>query len=398
MTRSNYKIFSEGRIANLLLKNRLVRSATCEYKMEETGRITDIVLSVYKNLAAGGVGLIISSLMAVAANGKGVKDQICIYSDEFINDIAKIAAIVHQIDTGCAIIAQLCHAGRQVTYDNQVAECVGPSAVASPLLVKTARELTNHEIERIIHNFVEAIIRVKCAGFDGAQLHAAHGYLLSSFLSPYTNKRTDAYGGSIQNRSRIIKDIVSLARKEVGSFPILIKANCDDHVMGGITKDDFPALAKELALAGVDAIEVSGGMWDCLTRSEHELGFRSVPLPESRTGIDTVDKQSYYYDYIARVHAELPLILVGGNRNVESMERLLQAGKVDFLALSRPLIAEPGLPNRWRDGVGRETTACVSCNACLVFKEEYGCALRRLGLQREVFAERLAKAWRNSFK
>ena len=105
--------------------------------MEETGRITDTVLSVYKNLADGGVGLIISSLMAVAANGKGVKDQICIYSDEYIDDIAKIAAIVHQTDVGCAIIAQLCHAGRQVTHDNQVAECVGPSAVPSTLLVKT---------------------------------------------------------------------------------------------------------------------------------------------------------------------------------------------------------------------------------------------------------------------
>jgi len=396
--RSNYKIFSEGRIANLVLKNRLVRSATCEYKMEETGRITDTVLSVYKNLAAGGVGMIISSLMAVAATGKGVKDQICIYSDEFIGDIEKIAAIVHQTDANCAIIGQLCHAGRQVTHDNQVAECVGPSATLSPLLVKTARELTNCEIREIIHNFVEAIIRVKRAGFDGAQLHAAHGYLLSSFLSPYTNKRTDAYSGSIQNRSRIIKEIMSLARKEVGNFPILIKVNCDDHIEGGITKDNFPYLVQELALAGVDAIEVSGGIWDCLTRTEHELGFRPVPLPESRTRIDAEDKQSYYYDHIAKVHTDLPLILVGGNRNVELMENLLQAGKVDFLALSRPLIAEPGLPNRWLKGVGRETTACVSCNACVVFKEQYGCALRRLGMKREVFEERLEKTWRNSFK
>jgi 2,4-dienoyl-CoA reductase-like NADH-dependent reductase (Old Yellow Enzyme family) len=221
---------------------------------------------------------------------------------------------------------------------------------------------------------------------------------LSSFLSPYTNKRTDSFGGSVKNRARIIKDIVTLARKEVGNFPILIKMNCDDHVVGGISKDNFPELIKEIELSGVDAIEISGGMWDCLARTEDELGFIPVPIPESRTKIDNPDKQSYYYNYVKNLKATVPLILVGGNRNVELMERLLHEGGIEFLSLARPLIAEPGLPNRWFNCIGKETTACVSCNACLAFKEECGCALTKKKIKREIFEEGFSQLWRESFK
>lgn len=398
MNRGAYKVFSPGRIAHLTLKNRLVRSATCEYKMTTDGKTTDTVLNIYRQLAQGGVGMIISSLMAVTPSGKGVSEQICIYSDEYIDEISKIAEAVHQTDSECVVIAQLCHAGRQIIYDNQDAECVGPSAVESPILVKKARELTADEIESIIGDFVEAIVRVKKAGFDGVQLHAAHGYLLSSFLSPYTNKRTDKFGGLVENRTRIISGIIDLARKKVGNFPILIKMNCDDHVKDGISKDSFPELVKEISLSGVDAIEVSGGVWDCLAQSEQDLGFIPVPIPESRTRIDSPDKQSYYYDYLLPIDTAMPIILVGGNRNIEMMEKLIHQGKVSFFALSRPLIAEPGLPNRWLQGVGNETTKCISCNACLVFREEYGCALRRKNFKREMFEERFTQAWRAAFK
>jgi 2,4-dienoyl-CoA reductase-like NADH-dependent reductase (Old Yellow Enzyme family) len=398
MSRETYKIFSEGRIANLVLKNRLVRSATCEYKMTRDGKTTGTILNIYKDLAAGGVGMIISSLMAVTLEGKGVADQICIYNDNYISEISKIADVVHETDSKCVIIAQLCHSGRQVTYDNGIAECVGPSQVESPILIKKARELTISEIEAIIESFVDSIIRVKKAGFDGAQLHAAHGYLLSSFLSPYTNRREDKYGGSVENRTRIIKDILALARKKVGDFPILIKINCEDHIIGGISKDSISELVKEIEASGVDAIEVSGGMWDCLMRSENELGFRPLPLPESRTRIDTPDKQSYYYEYVKGIKTKVPLILVGGNRNIELLENLIQEGNLDFISLSRPLIAEPGLPNRWHKGIGKETTACVSCNACVVFKEEYGCAFKRRKIKLEMFEERFSQVWKDSFK
>lgn len=139
-------------------------------------------------------------------------------------------------------------------------------------------------------------------------------------------------------------------------------------------------------------------IWDCLVRTEQELGFIPVPLPEARIRIDAADKQSYYYDDVKELHTKVPIILVGGNRNIENMEALLQKGKVEFLSLSRPLILEPGLPNRWLSGVGKETAGCVSCNACLVFKEEYGCALARMKMNREMFEARLKAAWRDAFK
>lgn len=398
MDRGTYKAFSKHKIADLTIKNRIVRSATCEYKMTKDGMVTDTIINIYKDLAAGGAGMIISSLMAVTLKGKGVADQICIYDDKYIDEISKIADIVHQTDSNCVIIAQLCHAGRQVTYDNEAAECVGPSAIKSPILVKEARELTVDEVNSIIQSFVDSIVRVKKAGFDGVQLHAAHGYLLSSFLSPYTNKRTDEFGGSVKDRVRIIESIVTLARKEVGNFPILIKINCDDHVEGGISKENFPELIKEIELTGVDAIEISGGIWDCLVRTDQELGFKPVPIPESRTRINTPAKQSYYYDYVKNLKIAVPLILVGGNRNIELIEQLLLEGSIDFVSLSRPFIAEPGLPNRWLNYIGKESTACLSCNACLVFKEEYGCALKRKRIKLEMFEERFSQAWRETFK
>lgn len=394
MRRNNYKVFSEGRIANLVLKNRLIRSATGDNKMTADGKTTDAVLKIYKDLAAGGAGMIITGVMYVTPENKSIDRQPCIYSDEYIEEIAKIAGIVHQTDNKCVIIAQLNHAGRQIL--NDLAECIGPSPVQSPISMKKVRELSVNEVQKVIESFADAIVRVKKAGFDGVQLHAAHGFLLSSFLSPYTNRRTDKFGGSVENRVGIIKEIVSLARKRVGSFPILIKTNCDDFVKGGISKNNFAEFIKEVETTGVDAIEVSGGMWDCLARSEEELGFFPIPIPESRTRINTPEKQSYYYDYVKNIDLALPLILVGGHRNIERMENLLKEGKVDFLSLCRPLISEPDLPNRWLEGTGKEDADCVSCNACLAYllKGEFCCAIKESGLSKEAL-ENMYSQWRS---
>ncbi|MFZ5643741.1 MAG: NADH:flavin oxidoreductase [Bacillota bacterium] len=394
MSRNNYKVFSEGRIVNLVLKNRLIRSATGDNKMTADGKTTDAVLKIYKDIAAGGVGMIITGVMYVTPENKSIDRQPCIYSDEYIEEIAKIADIVHQTDNKCVIIAQLNHAGRQILHD--LAECVGPSSLESPNKMKKDRELSINEVQTVIESFADSIIRVKKAGFDGVQLHAAHGFLLSSFLSPYTNRRTDKYGGSVKNRVGIISDIVSMARKKVGSFPILIKINCDDFVEGGISKDNFTEFAKEIETTGIDAIEVSGGMWDCLTRSEEELGFFPIPIPESRTRINTPEKQSYYYDYVKNIDLDLPLILVGGHRNIERMEKLLKEGKVDFLSLCRPFISEPDLPNRWLAGIGKEDADCFSCNACLAYllKGEFCCAIKEAGLTKKAL-ESIYSQWRS---
>jgi 2,4-dienoyl-CoA reductase-like NADH-dependent reductase (Old Yellow Enzyme family) len=221
------------------------------------------------------------------------------------------------------------------------------------------------EISDIIDCFVEAIVDMKKNGFDGVQLHAAHGGLLSSFLSPYTNRRNDVYGGSTSNSVRIILEIVSKAKKFVGNFPILIKMNCTDYIVGGVNIDTFPDLAREIEQTGVDAIEVSGGMWGCLFRSEKELGFRPVPAPESHTYIKKPEQQSYFLKYAEKLDLGIPIILVGGNRDIEQLEEIVSQGKVEFIALSRPLIREPDLPNRWLEGQGGRATECISCNSCI---------------------------------
>jgi 2,4-dienoyl-CoA reductase-like NADH-dependent reductase (Old Yellow Enzyme family) len=263
--------------------------------------------------------------------------------------------IVHRSRPECRIIAQL-----EVGYLD-----AGPSSIPTPFSEDPVRELSLAEIEQIMTCFVDAIADIQNGGFDGVQLHAAHGGLLSRFLSPYTNRRMDRFGGTVEKRSYIVKEIITRARKRVGNFPILIKVNCTDYLVGGVDIDHFPILAREIALAGVDAIEVSGGMWECLFRPEEELGFRPVPAPESHTRIGKPGRQSYFLPYIEKVDLPIPVILVGGNRDVERLEGILQDGKVDFIALCRPLIREPDLPNRWRAGIGKRIPECVSCNSCL---------------------------------
>lgn len=400
MERSHYKVFSPGTIAGLTLKNRLVRSATFESCMTRDSRFTPKMQDLYRNLALGGVGMIISGHMAVMQQGKATPKQMCIADDSFIDDIAGVAETVHSVGNGCTIIGQLSHTGRQVLHDNREAECVGPSDVPSPILKKSPRMLSQLEVEHIVKRFVDAAVRVKRAGFDGIQLHAGHGWLLSSFLSPYTNRRRDKYGGSLQNRLNILREIIAGTRDKVGDYPILIKINGNDFVEGGITIHDFPELAGEIARMGFDAIEISGGMWDCLDRTEEELGFFPLPIPEARTRIDSRDKQSYFLKYAERLDLDVPLILVGGNRDVEDLEAIMAKGSVDFFSLSRPLISEPDLPNRWMEGRGSPKADCVSCNACLL-TVRFGslhCMLKQNRMQQKVVHKTTPYVWRMILK
>jgi 2,4-dienoyl-CoA reductase-like NADH-dependent reductase (Old Yellow Enzyme family) len=396
MRRDEYKLFSRGKIAHLSVKNRLVRSATYEGGMTEDGKVTPQILTLYKNLANGGVGTIITGHMAVKREGKGNDRQTCIYDDCHISEVAKIADVVHGSEKDCKIIAQLSYAGRQVFHDNSVAECVGPSDVPSPILRKRARVLAADEIRKITSCYADAIVRVKKAGFDGAQLHGAHGYLLSSFLSPHTNRRSDEYGGSIVKRVTILNEIIGKARERVGDFPILIKTNCMDHIEGGIDSGTFPELAKVLEKLGFDAIEVSGGMWDCLSRSEEELGFFPLPIPEARTRINSLEKQSYYVSCAEGLDVNIPVMVVGGHRNVESLEEIIKSGNIDFFSLSRPLISEPDLPKRWLEGRGSDRADCVSCNSCLleVKSKPLKCILKQNRLKQKVLKNLVPHIWK----
>jgi 2,4-dienoyl-CoA reductase-like NADH-dependent reductase (Old Yellow Enzyme family) len=358
MRRDSYKIFSEGKIGNLVLPNRLVRSATWDPCILVNHKMTDEVLNLYQELAVGGVGLIVTGGFPVYASrppGDEAGKDPSTYEDLHVEGIERLADVVHRSRPDCKIVAQL-----ETGHLN-----AGPSAIPSPFSDAETRALSVVEIHSIIECFVQAIVRMKESGFDGVQLHSAHGGLLSRFLSSYTNRRADEYGGSIVNRVRIVREIVERAHEQVGNWPILIKINCTDYLESGTEIDTFPALAEEIQASGIDAIEISGGMWECLVRPEAELGFRPVPSPESHTHIGRPERQSYFLRYAERLNLKIPMILVGGNRNIERLEEIVRQGKVDFVALCRPLIREPDLPNRWLEGRGGKTTRCISCNSCI---------------------------------
>lgn len=353
MRPDNYKIFSEGTMADMSLKNRIVRSSTWDIPVILTSNVTDSVLDYYREITRGGAGMVITGDFPVTAGSQIERDST--YDDVGIRGLEKIAKVVHETDNQCKIIAQL--------SVGNIAKA--PSARKSPFRKEPIPALAEDEIKIIVRCFVQGIVKMKSLGYDGVQLHAAHGAFLCNFLSPYTNRRKDRYGGTTERRITIIRDIVSAARDEVGSFPILIKANCTDYVQSGIDIESFPELALAIERIGIDAIEVSGGMWDCLIRSKKELGFRPVPAPESHTQLRSVKKQSYFYPYAEKLNCSIPIILVGGNKDADHIETLFQKGKVDFIAMCRPFICEPALPNRWLLGEGKSRAECISCNSCV---------------------------------
>lgn len=359
MRRDHYQVFSEGRIGPLTLPNRLVRSATWDPSILSRRKMTDEVVSLYREVALGGVGLIITGDISVVPEGALKEDPLpsgaACYDDVRVEGFGRLPKVVHDAAPRCRIVAQL-----SADYPG-----VGPSDIPSPFTTERVRPLATEQVRAIAGCCVDAIAGVKEDGFDGVQFHAAHGGLLSRFLSPYSNRRDDEYGGSAENRARIIREIVCGAREQVGDWPILIKMNCTDYVEGGIDLQNFPELAREVEDAGVDAIEVSGGMWDCLVRPEAELGFRPVPSPESHTCIKRPEKQSYFLQYAESLGLAIPVILVGGNRDIERLEEIVCQRKADFVALCRPLLSEPDLPNRWLQGRGSSGTDCVSCNSCI---------------------------------
>ncbi len=381
MSRQGYRLFSPARIGRLALPNRLARSATWDPCILAARRMDEATLDLYRRVALGGVGLIITGGLPVAPANL-LDEPAGGFADALIEGTAQLAAVVHQARPDCKIVAQ-------VECSNLPA---GPSDVDSPFW-PAPRPLTPAEIACIVDCFVQVCAQMERWGFDGVQLHAAHGTLLSNFLSPYTNRRDDAYGGSVAGRARIVREIVAGARRLVGDFPILIKMNGVDYLPGGIDLASFPALAAEIAGCGVDAIEVSGGMWDCLARPAAALGFPPVPIAEAHTRIGRPDKQSYFLPYAAALHLDIPVILVGGNRHVERLEEIVQAGKADFIALCRPLLCEPDLPRRWLEGRGRPTPACSACNACVwaIFQPAPGPTRCILQQDRARFDE--AQAW-----
>ena len=350
-------LFEPAGIAGLALKNRFVRSATAEAMATDDGRPTGQLGELYRELARGGVGLIITSGANIETWPKppssiGVRAPLSIHHDSHIGDWQKIIDDVHA--EGAKIAMQIGYLGRQDLPVLRDSAPLAPSAVPIESTGVAPREITLPQIKEVVENFGQACRRVKEAGFDAVQFHGAHGNIITNFMSPFTNQRNDAYGGSLENRIRFTVEVLERCRELTGpDFPIMIKLSFSDFIAGGLTSADSVEMATMLADAGIDAIEVSGG-----TLSE-------TPERISVKNIKHEDQEAYFLPFAEALkrRVDIPVILVGGMRTPAVMERALQNKAADFIGLSRPFIREAGLVNRWQSG-DRQKAACVSCNQC----------------------------------
>lgn len=340
-------LFDPITIAGMKLKNRIVRSATYDGFSDQQGRPTARLYKVYEDLAKGGVGAMITGLTSVSDAEQLESGQMSIRDDSFIPDYRIMTDAVH--NHGAAIILQLACMGSQGYHPAGEKPVWGPSAVEDVAFNKTPREMSREEIARMQEDFAMGAIRAKQAGFDAVQLHVAHGYLLSRFLTPYYNRRSDEYGGSIENRGRAIFETCRAVREKVGAaYPVLVKINSEDFIEQGMTFEECRFICKGLFNLGIDAIEVSGGY----VSSPPSLG----PCRK---------EEGYFGDYAEQLARELPIpvIAVGGNRDFDAMTKVVRESAVSAVSLSRPLIREPNLVERWKGG-DHGRALCISCNKC----------------------------------
>jgi 2,4-dienoyl-CoA reductase-like NADH-dependent reductase (Old Yellow Enzyme family) len=384
-------IFKPAKIGNINLKNRIIRSATHEGLADENGYPTDKLLRKYEILAKNDVGCIITGFAGIMQNGKTNNyNMLMINDDSFIEHYAKITRKIHQYET--PVILQIAHCGRQTRAKTTGLPVVAPSSVKDKTYKENvALELSESEIAEITDSFVNGIIRAKKAGFDGVQLHLAHGHLLSQFLSSYTNRRTDKWGGSIENRFRIVKEIFCKAKSVTGDFPVLVKLNAHDGRKNGMRIKEAVVIAKLLQKAGCAGIEVSCGIYEdglyTIRGSKlpldavfkYSFAYKSLPgivkiiaktiVPLITPKIKPYENYNVEFAKEIKEAVNIPVIVVGGIKSMDSVKMILNEGKADFVSMCRPFIAEPNIVKKLRTGIQSESK-CIYCNYCVIASEE----------------------------
>jgi len=353
-------LLDQTTINGMTLQNRFVRSATWEGMCEQDGKPTEKVVNWYRGLAQGGVGLIITGYAFVRPEGKQLPGKMGIHTDAFAGDYKKLTHAIH--DAGGKVALQIVHAGGETDATTAGRQPLAPSAAKVDQFPEMPVELSKDEISGIVTAFGEGARRAKTWGFDAVQLHGAHGFLINQFLSPLTNRRTDEYGGGVDNRCRFMLEVYRKVRETVGAdYPVLIKLNAADHVDGGLEIDDAVYAARKLSGAGIDTIEISTG-----TPASGEKG----PV---RGKINKPEREAYNLDLARKVKAavDCPVMVVGGFRSYEVAEKAIRDDGMDYISMARPLIREPGLPNRWSKG-DRGPARCISCSKCFMAGIEEG--------------------------
>ena len=332
------KVFEEARLEKLELKSRLIRSATWEGIAAPDGSISENAYAIYEELADGGIGAVITGFTGVMSEDHYFGGMMRLSDDKLIPQYKKLTDLIHA--RGIPVITQL-----------------AMGAYYKENVQTEPDEMTVEDIRLVIRKFTEAAVRAEKAEFDGVQIHAAHFFFLSRFISPAVNHRTDAYGGTTEKRARILTEILEGIRKAAPGLHITIKINCDDFHPGGLTPDQCVTICKLLDGAGIDSIEISGN-------------GTSVP------GIKARVNEGYFVPAAAAAAEAVscPVIVVGGFRSLDIMEAVLNQTGIRFISLSRPLLREPDLPHLMKKDPGR-VSKCISCNRCYS-SEEHRCVFR----------------------
>ena len=345
------ELFESAAIGSLEMPNRFVRSATWLGMADDTGGCTKKLIATTAAPAHGGVGLVITGFAFVSPDGQVAPGQLGACNDEQLPGLAALAEAVHE--AGAPAVVQLVHGGAvgtQIGTD----PLLGPSETSGPH-GEPVRGMDVKDIGRVTAAFRAAALRCRQAGFDGVQIHAAHGLLLSQFLSSFYNKRNDEYGGELANRARFLLEVIGAVRDATGpDFPVLVKLNSRDSLPGGFEEEQMAETAALLEAAGVDCVELSGGTMRAFFVGEF-AGFFSPPLRDG----------AYYRDGARayRAKTKMPLMLVGGIRSLEESDELVSGRITDYVSLARPLIRQPALIARWKAG-HTVLADCVSENAC----------------------------------
>jgi len=356
--------FDPFTLKGVSLKNRFVMAAAATaYSADEQGIITDEEIARIGRIARGGIGLFINGAVTTYPLAQTRPRSCRITTDAGIPMFQKLTAAVHALDT--KIACQLCNSGIWAAgfQETQGKEAVGASRVSDgayagrPDFPTNFHAATEDEIAGIVRGFATGAARAKAAGFDAVEIHAAHDSLLSQFLSPLANRRTDRWGGSIANRVRLHADVIRAVRDAVGpDFLLIVKLGVQDSVPGGLSLADGVTAATICKDAGADMLEISVGLAGADVMKE------SVLLGP----ITKIEQEAFTREACRAVKAAtgIPTILTGGLRSLDLIGEILAAGETDLVGLCRPFIREPALINRWKAG-DRKKAACISCNKCL---------------------------------
>lgn len=341
------KLFEPAFIGRLKITNRLIMAPMGTRMGSETGGVTKQLIDYYARRALGGVGAIITEITGVDYTlGVGSANNLTLHDNRYLPGHNELVEAVQT--QGARIICQLGHVGRNRRVFDKL-QPVAPSAIPCPFFNVVPRELTVAEIEEVVRRFVEAAVRAKTAGYDGLELHGAHGYLIAEFMSAMSNHRQDRYGGDLAGRMTFPVEIVQGIRRAVGpDYPIIIRISGDEFLEGGMSLEESKQAAQILERAGVDALDVSAGTYDSMRTS-----IESMPYAQGW--------RIYLAEAIKKV-VDIPVIGVGVIRFPDFAESILEAGQVDFIALGRALLADPFWPAKAKEGREKEIAPCISCN------------------------------------